>query len=731
MRSPLALAILGLALSAGSLRADLDLGASINALLDPIHGIGPAPGSVVWHTATPSRPASLPLPPGTLIEPAHSPPELPPQRILLQRPAFVFWIDDEPEAEFIHPTRFAIVLADNPAPTIANQGIQVSSQSWWPRITLPGQAPHESHPTSQSRTSDAPPGPTNPDGLVSGIVPPRPPATPGPGTLPSRPARPAEDVPADPGACALILRGAPDTHMASNVVVFKDDLIHRFGVAADRIVVAKDGAPATCDDLVAAIAKVVAMKPACERLYVRITSHGGQGCILLADGCLAATNLCRKFGPIAAAGMRVHLLINACYSHGLVDTNTLWNFAAGSTVVTSAHSNKTSYGGVGFDSGAGSKAVSLFADAFSECLRAPAADVNADGRVDDIEAFDWVWKQRPCYSWTADRRMRYPAGRKAGDKEDPLVSNPYPQKTVAGRDPVSLAVVVRNDTTEPKTDFHWIFAGRVTTGKATARRATPGGALLGSDPWGKPVITYDEKADETMVCWESPAVPLHPGQALLFSYGNAEKPLRLRRSYWTPTPTPPAESDRVPVKSGTLRVDGDFRTPTWREASVPVEYGGSGHPFQGIHGYGRLAEPVAAEDLHFSNPVVQTAATGFLGPVFVPPGGAVETPIPLAAPGQPLPGAVVLISQTQPVPGVHTMLSFELFIPEPPPVLPPRVEVRREGAHLVLSWAGDGLLVEAATLGPIPAWQPVPNGNVPPVVIPLDQAPSRFFRLLR
>ena len=83
-------------------------------------------------------------------------------------PSFFFWIDDFPGAQFQHPVRFALVDALNSAPTVANGGILVTDQGWWPVVTATGGSPVEFfHNFDDIATAD-PPGPGNPKGLIAG-----------------------------------------------------------------------------------------------------------------------------------------------------------------------------------------------------------------------------------------------------------------------------------------------------------------------------------------------------------------------------------------------------------------------------------------------------------------------------------------------------------------------------------------------------------------------------------
>ena len=51
----------------------------------------------------------------------------------IEKPTWFFWIDDEPDAKFAHPTRYVYIEADQADPRL-NNGIIVDFQAWWPMI---------------------------------------------------------------------------------------------------------------------------------------------------------------------------------------------------------------------------------------------------------------------------------------------------------------------------------------------------------------------------------------------------------------------------------------------------------------------------------------------------------------------------------------------------------------------------------------------------------------------
>ncbi len=85
-------------------------------------------------------------------------------------PSYFFWIDDVPTAQFQHEVRFVLVNGEltGTAPTVANGGILVSQQGWWPVVTPFGGSPQEFFRLLFDVATDNPPGYANPEGLIAG-----------------------------------------------------------------------------------------------------------------------------------------------------------------------------------------------------------------------------------------------------------------------------------------------------------------------------------------------------------------------------------------------------------------------------------------------------------------------------------------------------------------------------------------------------------------------------------
>ncbi|MCA9291550.1 MAG: hypothetical protein KDA25_10500, partial [Phycisphaerales bacterium] len=198
------------------------------ALLDKGSGVDITPVAQVWspyidYGFGPGFEGLLPA--GSTVEPARlnvepwvSAP------ILLGVDQYFFWIDDLPKEDFVHGTRFVFVDPSVAAPTVGNGGISVFVEGWWPVINGVPFLELDIH-----RTTLAPAGPGNPDGLIAGFAfepPPPPPAPPGGGS-------PANV--ADANACGIVVNGSNDTHHKNNATRMKNDLQNVDGVPAGRI----------------------------------------------------------------------------------------------------------------------------------------------------------------------------------------------------------------------------------------------------------------------------------------------------------------------------------------------------------------------------------------------------------------------------------------------------------------------------------------------------------------
>jgi hypothetical protein len=640
--------------------------------------------------------------------------------IVSAQPAYFFWLDDLPDGRFQHPTRFVLVQADRPTPTVGNGGIRVSNQGWWPRITAGLALSREYFSSGELRVSSAPPGVNNPDGLIAG--PGYLPAPPAPAALPPEPVpSPAAAAAAANNACGLIILG--DNDFKTDVSLYESDLTGHFGVATGRVVKANGGRPATSNDVARAITNLCGLMPPCDKIYIRISSHGSIGALCLADGALPSTNLCKMLQKLAEKGVPICMVIDACHSASLIDAHT-WNFPAGSVVIMAANTNETSFGHPVFKyTNQNDRCVSnsLYSHAHSVCLRDPRADKNRDRKVTDAEAYDWVRTNRPCYTWTGNNQMRYPGGLPPGTNG----RNANPQVFTVGANPTNININVCNATDSPKTNFHLIFKGDVRGGRGRAWESDANDHIR--NLWdANPTITYDPARDETMVCWGNAGSPVPPGGYIHFGYFRREGGLRPARQGWGAAVLSGPPANRVASAEKTFRLlPGDTPAGVIRIASRSVENGGWGEPMQALLGVRFLPFPVPLEELNLGNPALANQPGMFLGSVFLPPDTAreIQIPLPPIPPGR----SASLILETRLVWEIsnNQSVSLELF-PVTPPVPPVEMFITLlNNRRVAISWTGDGLLQSAPNvLGP---WEDMPTTGQS-VILPAD-GPRRFFRL--
>jgi hypothetical protein len=588
------------------------------------------------------------LPAGSAVVPYIA--DLPFPGMTNTSPSYFFFIDDLLGANYAHPTRFALVDAFNPAPVLGS-GIVVTGQEWWPVVMPFGFPPAEFFNADAS--SAYPPGPGNPDGLIAGGAPPPAPAPPGPG-LPS-PGPPPPAGPAATNACALVLNGSGEVHRACTISNYFYDLTNHYGVPTNRIVVANRGNAASSNDLYNAITTILNSRPPCDKIFVRMISHGNTNAggyyIVLAGQRVYATNLCAMLKRLADQGVPICLVMDTCFSGASLQSNN-WNFPAGSVVVTSADGNHSSFGQRSYLDGTNIFCGDLFPYAFSQCLNANPTnringqrlDGNGDGFVDDAEAYRWVTNVQPCYTWnTPARLMRYPGSRGTND------NRPGPQMRQVGTDGRMVNINVCNATGTNKTDFHMIFQGNVTNGTMGAWRSTVNDRISTNWAVGRTnrTITYDTNRNETMVCWTDTNNPVLPNQYIHFGYWPpAGKTLRPRRQYWTPTTnTPPATPDRVPTPRPKVLWDTNTAYVSIEVLNDSTDDGGWGATLSLNSQVYYASDLIPLAQLNLGNPAVSNLPLVYATNYTLPSGGALDftTPLPIS-PGDPNP-TVVFVSQ--------------------------------------------------------------------------------------
>ena len=532
--------------------------------------------------------------------------------------SYFFWIDDAPAADFAHSVRFVLVDAANLLPTVGNGGIVISNQQWWPVVTPFAGSPMAYFENDISRATFDPAGFGNLEGHIAGpantpdelIVLPDP-------LLPlSPPAAPA----APNNACGLIINGHSDVRMGNNTRRMEQDLKNHYGVNPNRIVRANGHNPATIAQICTAIDNLCKLTPACDKIYIRMSSHGSPGgkFSLSADPAkfISAADLCNKFKKLAKKGVPICLVISSCYSGGLLDANN-WNFPAGSSIITTADDSHTSWGGTWV----GGINESAYPHAFSQCLNDTTdtdndgkkdVDTNKDGTVDDCEAHEWVKKKNPSYTWTRNGKKYNPAGVSADGKH-----NPNPQKRSVGRDPKKININVQNATGANKTDFHIVFKGDVRGGFPIAWRSNVNDQINFGQRWargpGKTQVGYDAEKDETMVCWIDGENPVTNGDYIHFGYRPPEgKNLKPLRQYWTPTnPVTPDPAESVPTQETTIEECEDCGTGgqegvVIRSHARSAAEGGQDESVIVNMTYCVSPIPVPLEGLNLGNPFIQS-----------------------------------------------------------------------------------------------------------------------------
>jgi len=556
------------------------------------------------------------VPAGTEIQPFSGVPA-----IVAPTDGYFFWVDDLPQAEFIHPTRFIFLDATNCNPTVGNGGIVMTEERWWPVLTLPDATVLEFFRIYDDRLSAFPPDPQNPDGLIEGNV-----ASPGDVDVPEDNA----SMPSTSLAAGLVVSGDTGSNFEGNSVRWKIDLEETYGVDSARVICPNGGNGATIQQFCDGIDDLVDLMPMPDKIYIRISSHGESDSLLFTDGKLHKDDLCDKFKEVAKKGVPVHLIINACESEGLLDANN-WNLPAGSTIITSAAAGSYSWGGTFWETDENGDTIpgsifsgSLLPYSHTKCLNDETdsdgdgnvdADTNEDGSVDDCEAFRWVENQKPCYVWVTNNRAYYPAGPPAGSAG----ANPMPSVRKVGNFSDNMNFNVQNNTGSDKDQFCMVFQGDVSGGSGFAWTSDAGDIVSGT--WansGNVTATYDAQTNQTTVCWMASGDDAAQGEYVHFGYtAPNDKQLRPVRQYWTTSNGSNAngiftksmvipDSDKVPTTESDIYLDGSGGPLTVNTVNRDLAAGGWGEAVDYIIGYRIAPVPIPLADLNLGNAAVSS-----------------------------------------------------------------------------------------------------------------------------
>ena len=367
------------------------------------------------------------LPPGTVVRPkVLGGDPYPGNTLTTSGLVYLFFVDDLPNGLFAHPTRFVYVDATMTTPTLANGGLVVQDQGWWPVIQRPGFAEEEWF-GSYGRTSYNPAGAVNPEGLVFGYTDSLPAPSPQAST------RSDSLQKATANSCALIITGTPggaagtaESGLEGSADGIKAELKNQ-GIPDGRI---QDKRNANKADIQAAV-QALCNTPDCDKIYVYIGSHGLKNQIQLgSDGMVSENDLCDLLKPLGEKGVPVCIMIEACHSGSMVDVLRP-KFPKGVIITVAGPDDKGWSGTVQNPDGTDKGDFGFFACAFLRCWKDANADTDGDGKVSWTEAFKWVCKP-------GNGKVRW-GGREWDVKSKNPVLEGLPVKTIRFQDPTSGA----------------------------------------------------------------------------------------------------------------------------------------------------------------------------------------------------------------------------------------------------------------------------------------------------
>ncbi len=302
----------------------------------------------------------------------------------VDRPAWFFWIDEHPEANFGHPTRFILLDAAVSDPDVAVDAT-VIRQTWWPEIQPP---------SAEKSSSLRPPSSTNRSLLALSSD------RAGDSSVLDRQLRPLGEDNDD--VCAIVIYGPPDSTAENSAEAVSEFFTNVLNIPEDNIMTGTNllglSIPSSPDMLGQFIDRVKGKE--CKKLYLYISCHGysgnnGSGLILgnsndydksTKQDWLSHADLGEMLEPLAETNTEVCLIIDACYSATAI--RYVQDRGVDGTIVTSAARDRESLTPL-FAFGRSNK----FTAALIECWQDPAADVDGDGTVTLDEAYAWVIKE--------------------------------------------------------------------------------------------------------------------------------------------------------------------------------------------------------------------------------------------------------------------------------------------------------------------------------------------------
>ena len=304
--------------------------------------------------------------PGTVVVPFDTETEpFPGNPRTIQTETWFFWIDDEPDAKFVHPTRFVYIDTNNPNPSIGD-GIVFEVQGWWP--TINGISHYEDfveRVNSPEVVYGSPPTPTKPRGV--------------------RPSIPREFLLSSGKKGAIVVSGSGGASFKGDIKDMKDALKNSDtgpGIAEADILTKENASKADIENFITQM-----NNKNVETLYIHLSSHGGKERIRLSDGVISSENLEKVFKKSNAK--KIYITLDACYVGSFIN-EMKESLKVNGKVLTSTDENHTSKAWRYTD---GSDGNSYFVEDLTTYLKDPKTDTNGDGKVDYNEAYARLKKE--------------------------------------------------------------------------------------------------------------------------------------------------------------------------------------------------------------------------------------------------------------------------------------------------------------------------------------------------
>ncbi len=294
---------------------------------------------------------------------------------------YIFWGDGVPDQHFGHVTACYVMDASTGAITLP------LFHKSWPIVANKGQPPLSFFESIEERSTNAPRGAGNPQGLIAGIAW----KASDMATLPRSFTPPPNPIASSANAAAIVVHGAKGIDFQNDATLHAADLIENLGIPAPRVLLVTGANGGGKAEFLDAVDALLALSPPPSEIYLRVSAHSNDLLVRFRDGHVTQGEMTAVMQDLAALGVPIHVFFEFQDDDQFADVPT-WGLPAGSTVMVSSWDLLASDDQAGAFVGPDNVMLtgSLYTLAITGARKVLEADLDGNGGVDEMEKYSYV-----------------------------------------------------------------------------------------------------------------------------------------------------------------------------------------------------------------------------------------------------------------------------------------------------------------------------------------------------